>query len=380
MKKESILSKSYLGVAAVWLGGHFGPGFATGAFSTTYYVRYGWAGIFTPLIAMLVTGGVMYYMTEYARSHSVRNYKPFALSCYGEQGGKIASVLYDITFLLTVMCAGGLAVSGEGNILQQVVKIPYLVGAVLTIIISALLCLYGSKLLSMASKYMMYAIICVVLLITVMSFAYGQYDLGGAFEASVAKTTAAGIGTAILNGLLYGCFQSTIVFNVMSVADILDSKEDTKKAICAGYLITVVLMISFVIMLFSYTSVYDITNTKEVPLPVLGVLQGLGFGWLTWIYVLLMTLAVLTSTAGLAYAGCVRFDKLFSFISNSKLRKMVITAILLGVAAAGASFGFSGLLRKGTSLVGYIGIPVLVIPALTWIPIKLRKDGDGSPR
>ena len=36
MKKQNIFASSYLGVAAVWLGGHFGPGFATGAFSVTY--------------------------------------------------------------------------------------------------------------------------------------------------------------------------------------------------------------------------------------------------------------------------------------------------------------------------------------------------------
>ena len=68
MKKNSIFAASYLGVAAVWLGGHFGPGFATGAFSVTYYVKYGWIGLVMPLLAMLITGGVMFYMVEYARS------------------------------------------------------------------------------------------------------------------------------------------------------------------------------------------------------------------------------------------------------------------------------------------------------------------------
>ena len=58
MKKAGIFGASYLGVAAVWLGGHFGPGFATGAFSVTYYVKYGWIGLLMPLLAMLVTGGV----------------------------------------------------------------------------------------------------------------------------------------------------------------------------------------------------------------------------------------------------------------------------------------------------------------------------------
>lgn len=372
MNKKNSTKAAFLGVAAVWLGGHFGPGFATGGFSMQWYVQYGWIGILTPLVAMLVTGGVMYYMTEYARSHNVSNYKPFAMSCYGKTGGKIASILFDITFLLTVLCAGGLAVSGEQNILKNVAGVAPWISAVCTIIISALLCLYGSKLLSKSSKYMMYAIIGVVILITVMSFAFGQYDLSAAFEKSFQATTASGVFNAILNGILYGCFQSTIVFNVMSVSDLLESKKETKKAIGAGYIITVILMMSFVIMLFSYTSVMGPADFSTIP--VLTVLNGLGFKWLTWVFVLLMSLAVLSSTAGLAFAGCVRFDKLFGFIKNVQLRRFVITFILLGIAALGASMGFGDLLKKGTSLVGYIGIPVLVIPAFTWVRAKLKKD------
>lgn len=66
---------TFLGVASVWLGSHFGPGFATGAFSVRWYVKYGWVGLVTPLLAMLLTGGVMYYMLEYAREHHTPNYK-----------------------------------------------------------------------------------------------------------------------------------------------------------------------------------------------------------------------------------------------------------------------------------------------------------------
>lgn len=51
---------TFLGVASVWLGSHVGPGFATGAFSVRWYVKYGWVGLVTPLLAMLLTGGVMY--------------------------------------------------------------------------------------------------------------------------------------------------------------------------------------------------------------------------------------------------------------------------------------------------------------------------------
>ena len=70
MEKKKTAVPAFLGVAAVWIGSHFGPGFATGAFSVRWYVKYGWVGLVTPLLAMFVTGGVMYYMLEYARARN----------------------------------------------------------------------------------------------------------------------------------------------------------------------------------------------------------------------------------------------------------------------------------------------------------------------
>ena len=372
-KKAGIFSASYLGVAAVWLGGHFGPGFATGAFSVTYYVKYGWIGLFGPLLAMLVTGGVMFYMTEYARSHGTTNYRPFVMSCYGDKVGPIMAIIYDVLFIATVMCAGGLAFSGEANVLMNF-GWSYWGAAIPTIIISALLCLYGSKLLSLASKYMMYAIVAVVVLIMILSLAFGKYDLAGAFAAAPVSTAEPNLLHAFLSAILYGCFQSTIAFNVMSVADILESREDTKKAIIAGYIITVILMIAIAFTLFCYvTTIPDLCNPGVVAVPIMAVLGRLGMPWLTYLFVLLMTLAVLTSAAGLANASCRRFDKLFSFIGNLQLRRTVITVITLGIAAIGASFGMKALLQQGTTYVGYLGIPVLVIPAFVWVRTRLAK-------
>ena len=100
MEKKKTAVPAFLGVAAVWIGSHFGPGFATGAFSVRWYVKYGWVGLVTPLLAMFVTGGVMYYMLEYAREHGTPGYRPFARSCYGEKLGGVVAVLYDVCFLI----------------------------------------------------------------------------------------------------------------------------------------------------------------------------------------------------------------------------------------------------------------------------------------
>ena len=129
-------------------------------------------------------------------------------------------------------------------------------------------------------------------------------------------------------------------------------------------------MICLIFTLFSYTNVFDVCAES---LPVMAVLNRLGMKWLQWLYVILMTLAVLTSAAGLAHAGNVRFDSLFSFIRNTQLRRFVITAILLGIAAVGAALGFQAMLQQGTSIVGWAAIPVIVIPAFSIVAAKVRR-------
>ena len=62
------MKSAFIGVAAVWVGGHVGPGFATGTSMTTWFLQYGKIGLILPLISMLVVGGVMYFMIEFART------------------------------------------------------------------------------------------------------------------------------------------------------------------------------------------------------------------------------------------------------------------------------------------------------------------------
>ena len=375
MKKKGIFAASFIGVASVWLGGHFGPGFATGAFSAQYYEKYGWIGLVMPLLAMFITGGVMFYMVEFARSKGTTNYRSFVQSAFGSEAfGKVMVVFYDILFIGTVIGAGGLAVAGEANILGKVYQISFWGAAIPTIIVAALLCLYGSKLVARSSKYMMYAIVVIVLLIFVLSCASGKPDYAAAFKAPPIEQNNT-LLNAIWKAILYGCFQSTIAFNVMSVSDLLESRAETKKAVIVGYIVTVILMIAIAATLFGYIpSNPDIINLGKTPVPMMAVIMGLQKPWLTIIFVILMTFAVLTSAAGIANAGCVRFDRLFSGIKNVQLRRAIITAILLGIAAFGAWLDMEKLTKTVTTYIGYAGILGLVIPAFTIVRSKLKKE------
>ena len=373
-EKRGIFAATYLAVASVWLGGHFGPGFATGVFSVQYYEKYGWFGLLMPLLAMLLTGSVMFYMVEYARSHGTTNYRSFVESAFGDGVlAKIMPIFYDILFIGTVVGAGGLAIRGEATILGNLFHLSFWASAIPTIIVAALLCLYGSKLVAKSSKYMMYAIVVIVLLIFILSSVSGKPDYAAAFAAPPIEQNNT-ILNAIWKAILYGCFQSTIAFNVMSVSDLLESRADTKKAVISGYIVTVVLMIVIALTIFGYIPVNpDIINLGKNSNPIMAIIMGLKMPWLVWAFAILMTLAVLTSAAGVANAGCVRFSKLFSFIGNVQLRRAVITAILLGIAAFGASLGMGVLTQTVTKYIGYAGILGLVIPAFTIVRSKLKK-------
>ena len=87
-----------------------------------------------------------------------------------------------------------------------------------------------------------------------------------------------------------------------------------------------------------------------------------------------MALAVLSSAAGLAYAGTVRFDPLLKGIKNKQGRSAIIAIILLGLATAAASFGLKSLMNTGNSIIGYLAIFVIVIPAYTLFRAKLSKN------
>ena len=375
MKKKSIFAASFIGVASVWLGGHFGPGFATGVFSAQYYEKYGVIGLLMPLLAMLLTGSVMFYMVEFARSKGTTNYRSFVQAAFGEDTfGKIMVVFYDILFVGTVIGAGGLAVAGEANILGKVYGVSFWGAAIPTIIVAALLCLYGSKLVARSSKYMMYAIVVIVLLIFFLSCSSGNPDYAAAFSAPPIEQNNT-LLKAIWKAILYGCFQSTIAFNVMSVSDLLESRTATKKAVITGYIVTVILMIAIAATLFGYIPVNpDIINLGKTPVPMMAVIMGLKMPWLTIIFVILMTFAVLTSAAGIANAGCVRFNRIFSGIKNVQVRRAVITAILLGIAAFGAWLDMEKLTKTVTTYIGYAGIFGLVIPAFTIVRSKLKES------
>ena len=65
----------FIGVAAVWMGTHFGPGVASGTQLNQYYVRFGLPGIFVTIIAMGFLGYALYCSMEFSRLYKAYDYQ-----------------------------------------------------------------------------------------------------------------------------------------------------------------------------------------------------------------------------------------------------------------------------------------------------------------
>lgn len=73
-----------------------------------------------------------------------------------------------------------------------------------------------------------------------------------------------------------------------------ESRAETKKAVVTGCIITVILMIAIAATLFGYIPGNpDIINLGKTPVPIMAVIMGLQKPWLTYAFVILMTMAVL---------------------------------------------------------------------------------------
>ena len=84
-------------------------------------------------------------------------------------------------------------------------------------------------------------------------------------------------------------------------------------------------------------------------------------------YGVIVVMFILVIYTGLTSKNFFTMNNFANILANMSYR----VVIALGIAGSGGALGMTALLRTGTTVVGYIGIPVLVIPAFTWVRAKL---------
>ena len=348
-----------IGVACVWMGTHFGPGVASGTQINAYYVNYGIPGIVCSLFAMAMLGYALYCSMEFSRIYQTYDYASWMQKIFNR---KWVSVLFDVSFIVTCVTALGGSINAIATLLLKQFNINYWVGVTVIIICAALLCAFGAKLVSRASTYMMYLVLAVLGVIVILVLIYGDTDMAGAIANQTANLPSVSWGKALWSAVIYAAFQSTVVANISSVAGTLPSRSASKKAAIIGFIGNAAMLVIMGLLLFSYTNVYGIT---EEALPFYSILERLGFGWAKIVYVCTVFVAVLSTAVGFCFGGLARFSKFYRKPDESAPLKdgLLVAGILIACALA-SKIGIVALVKTGYTILGYLNLPILILPAI----------------
>ena len=365
----------FIGVASVWMGTHFGPGVASGTQLNQYYVGFGIPGIIMTLVAMALLGFALYCSMEFSRIYHAYDYESWVTKLFNN---KYVVILFDVSFFVTIISAAGGSLNAIATLLQDFWGINYWVGVGIVIVVSMLLCAFGAELVRKSSSYMMFVVVGVLLLIMALVIAAGDADLKGAVENQVANLgadmSASNWLKALWQAIIYGSFQATIVANIASVADTLPDRRESRRAAITGYIANTGLLLVLCMMLFSFTNVYAVTNEA---LPFYSILARLNMGWLTVVYIIVVFIAVISTVVGFAFAGVARFGKYYRPADKKHLahplRDALFVLVLLAACAAISQVGIMNLVKYGYSLLGYINLFVIILPALILGGRKISK-------
>ncbi len=369
-KKVSKGLPAFIGVAAVWMGTHFGPGVASGTQIITYYVKFGIPGILCAVFAMCLLGAALYCSMEASRIYKTYEYQSWAKNIWDFSFTKSWIVwLFDLSFLITIMTALGGSLNAVATLMQNQWGLNYWFGIILVIAMTMFLCAYGADLVRKASSYMMFFVVGILLVIVVLLVVKGDGNLGAAIASQKSNPgITINVPNSIWQAIVYAAFQATVVANIASVADTLKSRSDSKKAAITGIIANAALLVILGLVLFSYTSVegFNILDQKENPLPFFALLQRLGYNWLTVVYILIVTVAVLSTAVGFSFAGVARFGKYYQVKSgkSSSLRDAAFVGVMLLLCAFASRLGIVALVKTGYTALGYVNLPVILLSAL----------------
>lgn len=375
MEKKTNTTTIAIGIACVWMGTHFGPGVASGTQILQYWVKYGVWGSVCAVLAMCLLGYCLYCSMEFSRIYKTYNYGDWIQKVFGF---KWVSVLFDISFIITCMTALGGSLNAIATLMLNQFGINYWIGVALVVVCTALLCAYGAELVSKASSYMMYLVLAVLALIIILSISSGKLDLAGAIAAQGSTSgVESSLPKALWSAVIYAAFQATVIANISSVANQLPNRSTAKKAAIIGIVGNAAMLVALSLFLLSATTLsdYNVLDTAANPLPFYGILTYLGFGWAKVVYVITVFIAVLSTAVGFCFGGLARFSKFYRKPDEKTPAKdAALTGVLLLACAFCSKFGIVALVSTGYTILGYVNLPILILPAIFLAGKKIKKS------
>ena len=374
MEKKNNRLSAALGITFVWFTTQFGGGFASGAQLKSYFINYGIWCLITCIIAQAINAFYNGYTVYYCKKHNTYNYRDFCDGIYGKFA-PVFSNLYEIIYIVVLLVVPAVAYATGGSTLSTLLGIPYMLCTLIIGVFIFVVSIYGTAIVRKTATALSVMIV-VGLLVVFIPNILAQWD---SVRSNIGALSAkpAPIGPALFSMFLYATSQSTPPVAILSQhASVLEDKKDSAFTFVIGFLVNSAMIFISVLGLLA---IVDLPEYAESSLPILVLVQnGVGGSILTPIISILIILGSVSTAVNMVSAGTIRvcsaLDKDFDPDGKPTKKVVIVTLILCVVGFGVAQFGLLPLVNKGYGLLGYMAIPVIIIPFL--IPFLLRKRID----
>ena len=347
--------KKSLQIGGAFVGLIVGAGFASGQEIMQYFTSFGMMGIVGGIIATAAFAFLGMTLAQLGSDLQTTSHKEVIYHIGGRYIGVILDVL--ITFFLF-----GVAVvmfAGAGSTFNQVFGVDPMVGSIIMVAATIITLLLNVKniinIIAVVTPYLM-GIIFVILIYSIFTM-----DLSMAQADDIAKEQASAASNWFMGAILY------VSYNLAAGAAMLivmgGTVKDRKVAGLGG--VFGGLMLGALIILINVAMFVKMDVVSGVDMPTLELANqihpAVGF---------LMSIALLgmmyNTAVGMFYAFTVRFVA----PEHKNFKPSLIVIGLVGFAAS--LFGFTTLVGKVYSTMGYLGFALIIAIIIAWIR-KVKK-------
>ena len=378
MKQKHSL-KIALPVSFVWFGALVGPSMISGAFAAAYFAPYGAAGLLLPMLSMGIAAIIIAMGADITRRERVYSYSMLANRIYGRYS-RVLTPLLEVYMVIAMIVGGSAVVSMGGTFLQGLTGLPELVGAVVMAVISIALVLWGERLVRASSSVMSVVMIVGMLLLSAIAMANRPQQLAEAlqsFRVPEGVSLRAGISGAVALGFSNAC-------NALTLCAVEQEVREKKHAVAIGVCSFVLNSLAFILstlLLLPYCP--DVLLDAVPTLSVIENFLAQRAPWLPTVYMVTMFLALLSSGAPQLHAVAYRVKGLYpkrGVFADARVCNLTTGILYFALCIAISSFGLRAIISKGYSMLGYLAIPLIVLPICVIVPLRrcLRERGQAG--
>lgn len=357
-----------------------GGGYATGREIVAYGAKYGSAG-WLAVVAIWLGFTVMAVLTfELARTFRVYDYKNFIKQLIGR-----IWPLFDLLFLVMAVLVIAIMASAAGNIMEQTLGIPYLIGVGAVVVIVGVVSYVGESLIERFKTvgttllYLAYIVFGVIVLSATWSEITTVFATG-----NTSYVSDVGVLTVFKSGILYVGY-NLVVYPAVFFA--LHRQETRRESLVSGVLAGTLMTLPFALTYVAFMGFYPSESVMGAAVPWLPVLNSVGGTALIAFYGIVMGWTLVETSVGLIHALIDRLDENIEDLAvgpledQSGLSKMQSGALAVGVLVGAlllSRVGIIALVSQGYTMMAYFFIVLFAIPLLTVGVLRIRDPAWGS--